>query len=218
MVKVGIVAEGRSDWEMIEEITKTLYSDVEFERICPDYQLASPPNKPFGWKGVRAWCKENGRRLKIIMEGVIGRELELLIIHVDASMADKVLRQLPPCPPASSTTDQLRDIMTSKWLKLDSLPDYVVLVTPSKMTDTWIVATLNHNRTNIECDFEVEEVLAQQRLLPRKKGEVKKPRNRYLPLAQRVARQLNNVRSVCTEADRFVREFQAAYSSVSASS
>lgn len=217
MVRIGIVAEGRSDWEMIEEIIKSLYPDVEFERICPDYQLASLPNKPFGWKGVRAWCKENGGRLRIIMDGVIGRELQLLIIHVDASMADKVLRPLPPCPPANKTTDQLRVVMTSKWLKSNPLPGYVVLVTPSKMTDTWIVATLNHNRINIECDFEVEEELAQHRLLPRKKGEVKKPRNRYLPLAQRVARQLNNVRSVCTEADRFVREFQAAYSSVSAS-
>ncbi len=215
MPRIGIIAEGRSDWDMIEGITNSLFPDLDFVEICPDYDNPErKPNKPFGWRGVKAWCEENGQLLDILMKGVKGKELDILIIHIDASMADKVINPLPACPRARQTTDPLRDIIITQWLNYAILPDYVVLVTPSKMTDTWIVATLNPNTINIECDLTVENVLVGRGLLRKKGGKVKKPSHRYLPLVKRVVQNITQVRIDCTEADRFINEFQTAYANV----
>jgi hypothetical protein len=182
VLRVGIIAEGKSDWLVLEAVMRSVYPDVEFERLRPDMTLAS--RSPHGWHGVKAWCRENGSRLEILMRGVIGRPLHLLVVHADCSMAHNEDVD-HPCPPARATADALREVMTRAWLNAESLPRFVVLATPSRTADSWVVAALDppyQGKVPLECDERAERELVARGLLRKKGGEVKKPEARYAPL------------------------------------
>lgn len=198
MLRVGIVAEGKSDWLALEEFLRAVHPDVEFERIRPDFTPVS--RSPFGWRGVKAWCRENGQRLEILMTGVLGRPLHLILIHVDCSMAHNEGADRP-CPPHSATADALREIVVRSWLGVPVQPPFVLVVTPSLQTDAWVAAALEppyEGPVSIECDPDVEGELARRRLLRRKDGEVKKQEAKYRPLALQMAQQLDRVCALCS--------------------
>lgn len=210
ILRVGIVAEGKSDWLALEAIVRSVHPDVEFERLRPDMTLSS--RSPHGWRGVKAWCQEHGTRLTVLMQGVVGRPLHLLVIHADCSMAhnEKADR---PCPPAQATADALRDVITRAWLGFQSLPRIVVLATPALTTDSWVIAALDppyRGKGPLECDERVERELVARGLLRKKDGEVKKPEGRYKPLVQEMIRNFERVRLYCSEAERFYAEVSAA--------
>jgi hypothetical protein len=210
MLRVGIVAEGKSEWFVLEEMMRAIHSDIEFQRLRPDLTLVS--GSPHGWRGVRAWCRELGGQLETFMTGVEGKRLDLLVIHVDCSMAHNEEADRP-CPPALDTADALRKIVIQQWLGHPKQPPFVVVTHPSKTTDAWVVAALEppyKKLANIECEPAAENELVARGLLRKKDGEVKKPEARYLPLAQQMAQQLATVCTHCTQAARFVAEFQAA--------
>lgn len=100
MLRVGIVAEGPSDWLVLEEVMKTVHAEIEFVHLQPNQTLYSSLGQ--GWRGVRAWCVKNGPRLELIMNGDTASPLHILVIHADCSMADKA-KVDRPCPPASDT-------------------------------------------------------------------------------------------------------------------
>ena len=209
MLRVGIIAEGKSEWLVLEAIMRQLQPDIEFVRIRPDFTLASM--SPFGWKGVRAWCQEFGGKLEAFMRGVKGREIDLLVIHADCSMAHNEQADRP-CPPASDTADALRKIVVSGWLKLATHPHFVLVTNPSKSTDAWVVAALEppyRKLEVIECDEAVDNELVARGLLRMKNGKPQKSEPRYRPLAELVAQRLDTVQAHCLEAKRFVDEFKA---------
>ena len=211
MIRIGIVAEGKSDWLALEELMKTIHPDVDFVRLRPDMNpLAS--RSSYGWKGVRAWCQQEGGRLETLLAGVIGSPIHLLVIHVDCSMAHNV-DALHPCPPARATADALRETLIRDWLGRPSLPDFVVLATPSRTTDSWIVAALDPpyaGNEPLECDDLAERELVRRRLLRLRDGEVKKTEGKFRPLAEAMAQALDRVCGICTEAERFREDFAAA--------
>lgn len=128
MIRVGIVAEGPSDWYVLEAVMRTMSADLEFEHLQPDITLTNPRN---GWRGVKAWCEENGPRLELLMTGVVGRPLHLLVIHADCSMADKVGAGRP-CPPAVDTARALRGVIGSTWLRRLPMPMFVIIACPAQ--------------------------------------------------------------------------------------
>jgi hypothetical protein len=210
ILRVGIVAEGKSDWLVLEAVMKSVHPDMEFERLRPDMTLAS--RSPHGWRGVRAWCQENGSRLEVLMRGVLGRPLHLLVVHADCSMAHNESVNLP-CPPARATADALREVITRSWLGSESLPRFVILATPSRTVDSWVVAALDppyEGKVPLECDERVERELVARGLLRAKNGEVKKPEARYGPLVQGMVQKLERVRTSCPEGERFRSEVAAA--------
>lgn len=214
MIRVGIVAEGRSDWLALEELMRAVYPDLEFVRLRPDFTLAS--RSPHGWKGVRAWCQQEGSRLESLLSGVAGFEIHLLVVHVDCSMAHNV-GALHPCPPAGDTADALREVVSKDWLGRFPLPGFVILATPSWSTDTWVAAALEppYSGTQpLECDPSVDRELHRRRLLPMKDGELKKPEAKFRPLAEAVGRKVDHVCRVCTEAARFREEITTAMSAL----
>lgn len=189
-----------------------VHQDVDFVRLRPDMTLIS--RSPHGWKGVRAWCQQEGGRLEALLSGVPGLPIHLLAIHVDCSMAHNV-GALHPCPPARDTADALRDILVRDWLGRSPLPEFIILATPSRTTDTWIVAGLEppySGKVPLECDDRAEGELVRRRLLRLRDGEVKKPDAKYRPLAENMALALDRVCSVCTEAARFRDDFAEAAS------
>jgi len=208
MLHVGIVAEGSSDCLVLESIMKVIHNDIDFLRLQPDQTLAV--TKPNGWRGVRAWCQEFGPNLDFFMRSVTPK-LDLLIIHSDCSMADKENAE-KPCPPAEATATSLREVILLNWLRLSASPGFVIIVTPSKSTDAWVVASLDpvYKKLNtIECDFAAEDELVKRRLLPRKDGEVKKQTRRYTPLANSVASHIGRVCGFCRQASVFYDEFSS---------
>jgi hypothetical protein len=99
-----------------------------------------------------------------------------------------------------------------------SLPEFVVLATPSRTTDTWVVAALKppySGKEPLECDERAERELTRRRLLRLKDGEVKKPDARYRPLVEAMIRDLDHLCETCTEAARFQAEFATAVQQVS---
>jgi hypothetical protein len=207
MLRVGIVAEGPSDWLVLKEVMKAVHPDIEFVHLQPDQTLAN--RRPNGWKGVRAWCREFGPQLETFMTGV-GSPLHLLVIHADCSMAHNEGAE-HPCPPAAA----LRDIILTSWLGRNPRPHFLVVATPSKTIDAWVVATLDPPYANlaaIECDIAAEDELVCRKYLRRRDGEVKKQAAKYQPLAIRVGLQLHDVCNLCPQAAVFRGEFGLAAS------
>lgn len=210
MLRVGIVAEGKSDWWVLETIIRSIHPDVDFERLRPDMTLVS--HSPHGWRGVKAWCQQEGVRLPVLMTGVVGRPLHLVIIHADCSMAQNEAARRP-CPPASDTADALRDVIRMSWLNhQNGLPPYVVLATPSQGIDTWVISvqTPPYQPANLECDTRVENEFVARGLLRRKGTDVRKPAARYLPLVAAMTANLSQVYARCSQAARFQTEFRTA--------
>jgi hypothetical protein len=216
--RIAVVTEGPGDFLVVRAIINSLAPEADVVPVHPDVPVAAYPEYAAsaasgvpgaGWRGVKAWCEEYGDTLDLFMGSVVGDEYTALIIHVDTAMADKVGAERPR-PPARATTDALRAIITGTWLNLDATPPFVVLATPSKCTDTWVVAALGEALPQLECDFAVENVLVRKRRFRRREGEVKKPRRQYEPLARLVAAKWSEVCAVCTEAERLQNELSAA--------
>ena len=161
LLRIAVAAEGPTDSLVLEAILLALLPDVEFEfqTLQPEGSLAFQPN-PFvdtgaGWAGVYRWTRqaavEGGG--SITSCSVLSHH-DLLIVHLDADVAHKTyqsahisdspFRDLPcdrPCPPANATTDALRAVLLG-WLGEDTCPERVVLCTPSKSIETWVLAAI----------------------------------------------------------------------------
>jgi hypothetical protein len=157
-----------------------------------------------------------GPLLESFLSGVPGLPLDLLVIHVDCSMAHN-LGISHPCPPADATSNALREAVTRGWLGRDPLPGFVILATPSLSTDAWIVAALDppyEGSVPLECDPNADRELVRRRLLRLRDGEVKKPASKYQPLAEQMAQKIDEVCAACPEAARARAELAAAVSAM----
>jgi hypothetical protein len=195
----------------LEQIMKNVHADIEFEYFQPDLTLLSGIGN--GWRGVKAWCAEYGPRLELLRSGLLGKPLDLLIVHADCSMADKVGAERP-CPPASETAIALGEVITTSWLNRTLLPDFVVIATPSKTSEAWVIATLDppySNLADLECDKAAEDELIRRKLLKGKVGRrVKKPPLAFAPLAERIGQSIDLVCTHCPQAEVFRTNFQTA--------
>lgn len=211
MARIGLIAEGPGEFAFLEALVSAYFPGSEVRQIHPDATLVSAFGN--GWKGVRAWCRENGARLGTIMAGIEGDELDILIVHADCSMAHNVEAR-HPCPPASDTADALQRVIVQDWLGLDALPPDVVVMTPAQSTDTWLFIGAGYGNDGafdpIECSTQIEGELARLRHYRWKRGEVRKSRGAAEHLAWLTAAAWATVRARCSEADRFSEALAAA--------
>ena len=119
-----------------------------------------------------------------------------------------------PCPPASDTTNALRNLVV-EWIG-GQVPDGVIVVVPSKTSDAWVCAALVGGDELLECDPEPLERLADVdglgfRLKRTSDGRVKKPTARQfdIHLAPKVADSFGRVRNICSEAEWFALQVKA---------
>ena len=207
-MRIGIVAEGNTDFPVIEQIVHSLRDDAQCERISP------PPLKGVGgWTSVRTWCRRNGKTLKTKLKLWRGVGIDLLIIQIDADVADTdELDIAEPCPPASDTTDKLRRLIIEDWLGVIVEPPYVVLCVPSLRIEAWIAGTFEPDFEDIECSEEVDGVLIKLGAIEeREVGRNKKSTYRYRKLAEQLARKFDDVCEICTEAARFREDMKNAF-------
>lgn len=208
---VGIVAEGPSDLILIEALIKAYDPASRVTRIQPEPTLGTSGS---GWRGVKAWCEEAAQDLTVWMSVDPDSPMDVLVVHVDCSMAH-VLGVDEPCPPASRTARALRRIVAHQWLGISGdVPDWLKIVTPASSTDTWFAAAaapLPAVLGSVECIWPsaVENHLVSKRVFKRKSdGRMAKPGRRCEAVAKLVVEEIDGVRAACPEADRFCGMWQ----------
>ena len=226
-LRIAAAVEGPTDAIVLRAILTALLPDTEFEfqTLQPEGSTAFS-TAPFGrtgsgWAGVYRWGRQ------AVLEGrgsVSGSSVmsyhDVLILQVDADVAGKTYssgsiqdaprEDLPceePCPPPSRTTNALRAVILN-WLGEKDCPTRVVLCTPSKSTETWVLAaTWPDNdvirRGDWECHPNPEGQLGA---LPKKRRFKKRPDD-YRHKQSEIGEAWPNVSARLSEAARFEREF-----------
>ena len=238
-VRVAAAVEGPTDAIVLEAVLnalKRLLTNIEFEfqTLQPEGSVAfgsSPSRTGTGWGGVYRWCRQSAAEGGGSVSGssVLSNH-DLLIIQVDADVAGKTyssagIRDAPsqdlpcnrPCPPASGTTNALRTVVLG-WLGERQCPCRVVLCTPSKNMEAWVIATVwptnpMITRGNWECHPSPEGQLGN---LPRNR-RFRKRASDYRDRQNELTKGWPRVSATLQEAARFQSEFLAACPIVSSS-
>ena len=160
-LRIAVAVEGPTDEIVLKAVLEALLpdTDFEFQTLQPEGSVAfgSAPSSGtgVGWAGVYRWSRQ------AVSEGggsVSGSSAllnhDLLIVHVDADVAggtyaDGNIRDAPcedlpceqPCPPPHETTNALRAVVLN-WLGVHERPPRIVLCTPSKSIEAWVLAAI----------------------------------------------------------------------------
>ena len=160
-VRIAAAVEGTTDAIALEAILSAVFPDTEFEfqTLQPEGSLAFDSDlfseTGYGLSGVYRWI---GQAIQegdgSISDCSALNNNDLLIIQVDADVAHKTyqsahIRNAPrndlpcdqACPPASAATNALQAVILN-WLGEHACPKKVVLCTPSKSIDTWVLAAV----------------------------------------------------------------------------
>ena len=130
-------------------------ADFVFETLQPEGSVAFDSASGTGWGGVYRWALQSAEEGGGSVSGSTALSFhDLLIVQVDADVAGKTYasariydppcQDLPceqPCPPPNQTTNALRTVML-RWLGEARCPSQVVLCTPSKSIEAWVVAAV----------------------------------------------------------------------------
>ena len=140
------------------------------------------------------------------------------MIHVDADVARATYRDgaiddptpdLPcekPCPPASNTTDALRQVIL-RWIGAKETPSRCVLCTPSKCIESWVIKALFPNNSAMrKKGWECHPDPVPQLSTVKKTHRVRKTREDYQTRQDDFRVAWPRVREL-SEADRFSRSF-----------
>ncbi len=231
-LRVAMAVEGPTDEIVLRAAIKSLLPNraLSFTLLQPEFSLAFSHwggKTGLGWSGVYHWCRqtadEGGGR---VSTASLFNFHDLLVAQVDADVAgmtyqsgniDDKTKDLPcekPCPPPSDTTDALRSVIL-RWMGETRTPDRVVLCTPSKSLETWVMATLFPRnqvlaRHHWECYAIPEAQLRQQ---PKSK-RIRKCTEDYQAKRPQFHDEWPRVSKKLTEADRFSKEFLAVVNSI----
>ena len=168
---------------------------------------------------VKRWREGNGT----VSDSVVLSNHDLLIVQLDADVAHKTYESariddapfdnLPccqPCPPPSATTDALQMVILS-WLEEETCPEQIILCTPSKSIEAWVLAALcpDNNvvqRGDWECYLDPSRQLST---LP-KKSRFAKNISDYRVRKDKITTAWGSVVLCLSEAARFETDFKAA--------
>ena len=160
-LRIAASVEGPTDVIVLEAVLKALLpdADFEFQTLQPEGSVAFD-SAPFngtgvGWVGVYRWSLQAAREGGGSVSGSSAlSNHDVLIVHVDADVASETyasgkIRDAPrddlpceqPCPPPDKTTNALRAVVLN-WLGEHGCPPRVVLCTPSKSTEAWVLAAV----------------------------------------------------------------------------
>jgi hypothetical protein len=215
----SVVCEGPSDYCVIEAVLVAVFGDVDFilQRIQPLESLYGGDAGPYGggWKGVRAWCEATRDKWGSVGASRAGITGDILIIHIDADVAgEPEINCAQPCPPADPTVRNLRAEMLG-WLGNATVPDWIVLCTPSKDMDAWVLTALYPNdpwvSRNIECRLGSAVRLRNkpEKLVRQRGGRIQKLAPAYKVVGRRITDAWPRVKARCSEANRFDVELRA---------
>ena len=225
-IRIALVAEGVTDYVVVHAAIAAMLPAHEFELrlLQPEYSEAFEPvgsGLGLGWSGVYRWCRQTSAEGgDSIRSSVLFGFYDLLLIHLDADVAgylyssgriSDTTEDLPcerPCPPASATTDPLREVLL-RWIGERELPPRCVLCTPSKNTETWVMATLfPHNKVMVKQGWECYADPEAQLALQPKGKRLQKSRSSYEERAADFTSRWSDLCGKLSEAERFDRDFR----------
>jgi hypothetical protein len=231
MVRIGLVAEGWTDQTVVEAAITALLAGRSYalRLLQPEDPTATAPfgpPRPLGWPGAYRWCREAVDRAGRLGNDVVLLAYDILILHLDADVANldyggAHIEDAPDpndlpcadvvCPPPTTTTDSLRLVLL-RWAGETATPPKVVLCTPSKNTEAWVLAALYPAEAvitggNLECVAAPANLLGAKPAAERLVRSGRKDRERYEARTQDMANAWPQVRQICTEAERFSVEF-----------
>ena len=176
-MRVAVAVEGPTDAIALEAILSAVFpeADPELQTLQPEGSVAfgskSFTDTGYGWGGVYRWIGQAVQEGGGSISGCSVLDFhDLLIVQVDADVAhttyqsaginDAPRDDLPcdqTCPPACATTNALQAVILH-WLGEDACPEKVVLCTPSKSIETWVLAAVCPNnpvvrRVDWECNL-----------------------------------------------------------------
>lgn len=230
-MNIGIVAEGDTDHLVLRSMLNWLIpGNHRYLSLQPS---STSPEKGTGWKGVRRWCREiwqvENSDLKEIISGDTGTPLDILLIHVDADIAneqdlqegnsDIIQNVKQPCPPIEVTTEQLRRVI-GYWVGYENqqLPIQVLLAIPAQDTENWIFAALFPDDEHcLQSDYECIKPTHQMpgyflslkeygKLTSRKDGTIKKSVNRYREVLPKISVRWEATCRICNQANQFTED------------
>jgi hypothetical protein len=232
VLRIALVAEGKTDHSVLEAAVSALLSRQAFDLklLQPEDPLATAPfgvKRPGGWGGVFRWCREAVDRAGRLGADIILAAYDLVILHLDADVADSDyhranIRDAPypgdlpctaVCPPPRATTDALRFVLL-RWAGEHATPHRVVLCTPSKATEAWVMVALYPadrivREPNFECRKKPANLLQAKPEAERLVSGGKKAWERYEQKKEAIRSAWDEVRRKCTEAERFSMELLA---------
>ncbi|MCY4458818.1 MAG: hypothetical protein OXC26_00210 [Albidovulum sp.] len=226
----AVVVEGQTDEIVLEAILSAEFPDAdpEIQTLQPEGSRAlgfkSFSDNGYGWGGVYRWIDQAVQERGGSISGCsVLDNFDMIIVQVDADVAHKSYGEaniqnpsrndLPccqPCPPASDTTNSLHSVILG-WLGQDSRPENVVLCTPSKSMDTWVLAAVCPEnqvvqREEWECNLEPSGQLGT---LPKSK-RFKKSVSDFRRLEKKVAENWHVVVERFSEAAKFKADLQSS--------
>jgi len=226
-LRVALAVEGPTDEVVLKAVIEAMVGDrpILFTLVQPEFSLGLQTGT--GWGGLYRWCEqtrsEGGGR---VSGSALFRFHDLVIIHLDADVAGKKYSDhniidhsgdLPceqPCPPASDTTDALRQVLL-RWLGEPAVPPKCVICMPSKNAETWMMAAFFPkdavmSRKGWECYGSPGGRLASQPL----KVRIKKTIGDYSKRAADLKARWPGLCQKLTQAERFRAEFEDQYGQI----
>lgn len=228
-LRVAAAVEAPTDAVVLRAIMKNILGDTEFDLqiLQPERSVAlgsQSSRTGVGWGGVYRWCRQSADEGGGSVSGSsVLSNYDVLVVHVDADVADMSYadagirdapsRDLPcnqPCPPPDRTTNELRTVILD-WLGESLCPLQVVLCTPSKNMDAWVVAAVWPSnpmviRRNWECHSDPG---GQLRVMPSER-RFRKSMQDYRAKQHEMTDAWPSVSRSLTEAARFSHEFFVA--------
>lgn len=153
-LRIALVAEGVTDYLVLQAAIEAMCGNRPFilNLLQPEQSVAfsgggDAGSLGGGWLGVWKWCLLSAQRGDgHLRDDPLFFNYDMLILHLDADVADArpplPVPGLPcaqPCPPACATTDALRQTLLA-WCGETMVPPQTVLCTPSKSTESWVLA------------------------------------------------------------------------------
>lgn len=232
-LRVAVAVEGPTDFIVLSAAIESLLpeKEIEIQSLQPELSAAfeAPGGKTgLGWSGVYRWCHQTADQGGgSVSRASIFAFHDLLVVQVDADVADMTYEKgkikdksgdLPcrkPCPPPSDTTDALR-LVVLRWMGETKVPKRVVLCTPSKSMEAWVMASLfPANKVLARKGWECHDNPAAQLGREPKSQRIKKCVEDYREKESQFRTTWPRVRGKLTEADRFSQDFLAAVQTVS---
>lgn len=232
---IGTVVEGPTDRLLLKAIINHVYPGKHtYLDLQPADVGETFSGRGTGWKGVRRFCFDVWQHLSTsTFDFIADHRLDLLIIHVDADIANEsdlqvgrgelVINVPQPCPPVSPTVEKLHEVIM-KWLHLEDegqLPSKIIFAIPAQDSEYWIFAALFPDdqlcqRVDYECSSESLQRPAYKltlqeygRVLRRKDGKPKKNRSRYRTILPDVVKGWEDACRICTQAQSFTDELNS---------
>ena len=229
-MRVAAAVEGPTDAIALEAILSAVFpeTDLEFQTLQPEGSLAFGSklfaDTGYGWAGVYRWISQAVEEGSGSISGCSVFDYhDALVVQVDADVAHKTYgsanitdapcNDLPcdqACPPASATTNALQAVIL-KWLGESACPEKIVLCTPSKSIDSWVLAAVcPDNRVVQGDDWECNlEPTGQLGTLP-KAVRFGKNVGDYRDRQGKVAENWHAVAARLSEAARFEAELKSS--------